>query len=215
MNFYDHDHVEKLRPKGPRPGFPDEDEGLAAMMNLYLQDRSLSLDIARVNGWYPTMDLDIHPRIVIPCSNSANIPYYQARSMNNGLPRYKSLAATREDSITVVWPRTNVLGEYLTPRGSVVVEGPMDALAAAGWRYVGIALMGNDPPEEVFDYLLTVVRPLGRVIVIPDTDHLEMGANVVTALSLRGITETTMTIPVAKDFAEMRLVERGRLLEAC
>lgn len=213
--FYDHDSLEKLRPKGPRPGFPKEDEGLAAMMNIYLKDRNLNIGIARSNGWYPTMELDIHPRIVIPCSNSANVSYFQARSMNDGLPRYKSLSATREDSLAVVWSGERGSAYFgLDIKGSVIVEGPMDALAAAYWGYTGIALMGNDPPEEVFDYLSTVVRPLGRVIVIPDKDHLEMGSTVVVELGLRGVVETTMVLPTAKDFAEMRIVERGRLLEA-
>ena len=213
MSFYEHDHLEKSLPKGPRPGFPKQDEGLLAMMRIYLEDRHLHPNIARLNGWYPTIELDIHPRIVIPCSNSFNIPYFQARSMNDGLPRYRSPAATREGSLAVVWPRLGVLQGYVNLKGSVVVEGPMDALAAAYWGYIGIGLMGNDPPEEVFDYLAHIVPPFGKVIVIPDLDHLEMGATVIGALAMRNIKKITMAIPTAKDFADMSIASRGYLLE--
>jgi hypothetical protein len=203
---YEHEKKERTY-HGPRPLFPAEDQSVAYRMENYLLDRDLSYRIAVLNGWYPTSALDGNPRMVIPCSNSAHIPYWQARILSaspGALKRYVSPAASREDSVAVVWPRG-------VCDGSAIVEGPCDALAAAGCGYVGVALMGNTPPEEVLDFVAALLECFGPYVAIPDLDHPEMGAIVVTQLARRGLRGITMTLPAKKDLAEMNRTERRKL----
>src|SRR5574338_1697990 len=92
----------------------------------YLESRDLSFDLAEANGWYPTWHRG--PRIVIPCINSANFNYWQARAMYEHPIRYDSPAIPRKDSIVFLWPKEN---HRLGGSTAVITEGPMDALAAA------------------------------------------------------------------------------------
>ena len=65
-----------------------------------------------------------------------------------GMPRRweSPHGVSRGDAIGVIWPRTTV--DQSGRPHAVVVEGPMDALAAAGCGYIGIALLSATPSEE-------------------------------------------------------------------
>lgn len=211
--IYLHERQEKTKKwTGPRPGFPQPDWSMRKMMIEYLVARQLSYILAKDNGWFPAYYKNA-PRIVIPCSNSAGIAYFQARDMTGKAKlRYASPPASRQDSIVVVWPGC-ALGS--TIKGTVIVEGPCDALAAAEFGYLSIALMGNDPPEEVIQHIVATVKgKFEPVIVIPDLDHLEMGAAVVGALTMEGVKCEARLFGTqgGKDLADMTPRQRQEVL---
>lgn len=207
--FYDHERKERTEKySGPRPTFPPVCEKYFKKMQTYLESRRLDYNLARVNGWYPcTWDFGHEIRIVIPCTNSRQLPYWQARAIDNSEPRYRSPAATREDSIVLVWPR-----EYAN--GSVIVEGPMDALAAAAMGYVGIGLMGNEPSDTVLNFVANTIKvgDFTPVYIVPDLDHLEMGTSLLQRFILNYEIGVSVKLPGQKDLADMNLKEREKLL---
>ena len=207
---YWHEKEHKFTPEKDRPPMPREDEYLLPEMKRYLQSRKLSFKLARENGWYPTSKVDGHDRIVIPCTNSLGIPYWQARAIDSWTHvRYQSPRATRQDSIVLVWPFLEDRDQW---KGSIITEGPADALAAAMLGRLGIGLMGNEPPEEVIEFIVnTIKHTYEPALVIPDRDHIEMGAYLTGSLSSRGVI-SHMRIPYAKDLAGMRIWERHFLI---
>lgn len=202
---YEHERKEKKAVyHGPRPLFPRENETAAVEFNEYLHNRDLNAEIARENGWYPAL-YEGAMRVVIPCTNSAAIPYFQARDMSGKATlRYASPPATRDDSIVLVWPPCS-------PKGTVILEGPMDALAAAGAGYLGIGLMGNKPPREVLEQVAWYAGRFPPVLVVPDADMLGMASEVVGWLSQYGL-QATMRVPLVKDLASMTRIERRMFL---
>ncbi|MGL5935298.1 MAG: hypothetical protein ACRCZI_06705 [Cetobacterium sp.] len=98
------------------------------------------------------------------------------------------------------------------PNGSIVVEGPMDALAAAGMGYVGIGLMGNTPNSAVLDHIEELVKIYGDCYVVPDRDAFQQGAEVTAKLWARGVRCTLKVIRGAKDLAELSQEQRLRLI---
>ena len=205
--FYEHEKKERTEAyHGPRPSFPERDPRFYGEMKIYLEERNLNFNIAIQNGWYPTIAIDRFSRIVIPCSNPSGVVYYQARAMADGVKlRYRSPAATRADSIVYVVP-------FLRAKGAVIVEGPMDALAAAGSGWFGIGLMGNMPGPGVISYVASLVKHLGRVLVVPDSDCIEMGSYIIGALAMHYVSSAFITIPEGKDLAELSLKKRRELL---
>lgn len=178
---------------------PRLESSLQRHMEEYLVSRGLSFRIAKDNGWYPCIDREAIPRIVIPASSITNSwAYYQARSMGDGkgIKRYVSPAAPRGDALAVVFPEECALG-------SIIVEGPMDALAAAGMGYVGVALMGNKPGEAVLCHIEAIVKVYGDCYVIPDRDAFQEGAEITAKLWTRGVRCTLKSIQGAKDLAEL------------
>ena len=174
----------------------------------YLKDRGLNPVLARENGWYPTSLRG--PRVVIPATASAGHVYWQARLMEPGNPRYLSPTYARRDALVWCWPPPT------DPRSGrvVVVEGPMDALAAADAGHCGVALMGADPPYAAITYLAVLCHQRGIVqaSVVPDGD--EGGpvlAKVAMALAALGIVAWVL-LPSAKDLASMPLYERVQFL---
>ncbi len=204
---YQHERKERdTKYIGPRPSFPKLKREAWPMMRQYLRARDLSASLAKDNGWYPTYYIDSN-RIVIPCTNSDGIPYFQARDMRGKSKiRYASPAASRDDSIVIVWPED-------FKHGGIIVEGPMDALAAAEFGFVGVALMGNVPTPEVVNHLVTMTRAFTPIYIIPDVDTPALGPTVLSALAQRGIaTCITMLPPDEKDLAELPYNERKRFL---
>ena len=206
--IYQHEWKEPKHYDGPRPKMPNENESLRPKMSRYLERRELSYALANNNFWYPSRSVDGYDRIVIPCSNSLGITYYQARAMDHWVTvRYNSPLATREDSIVILWPDGNTKA-----KGTVICEGPMDALAACGLNYVGIGLMGNQPSEIVVAHIVRLVIGFFEpVIVVPDLDHVEMGVYIVGSLAGYGIAAKIL-LPKAKDLCEMTFQERKVLL---
>lgn len=209
--MYTHEYQERREPRAPsRPvAMPEEYRELWPCMWKYLEDRALDGNIADANGWYPTMDYQMCARVVIPASSLVNSwPYYQARLIVEAHPnvkRYVSPAAPRGDALAVVFPSFCVLG-------SIIVEGPMDALAAAGMGYVGIGLMGNTPNEAVLDHIKEIVGVYGDCFVIPDRDAFTEGAELTAKLWTRGVKCTLKSITGGKDLAELSPSRRKRIL---
>ena len=202
--IYKHEQREKSGYSGPRPGFPRPRFELLSQMREYLAGRELDSELAEANDWYPARYQNAN-RVVIPCSNSQGVPYFQARDMDGKAElRYTSPPASRDDSLALVWPQVKV-------KGTVVVEGPMDALAAAVFGWLGIGVMGNQPSEAIINHLATICRTFQPVYVIPDLDALFLGPAVFCPLVQRGISGAIL-IPQRKDLCEMPLAERKKFL---
>lgn len=208
-NWYRHerDEVRLDRYEQPRPNMPMPSNHWTGMRE-YLLGRNLSFPTAKKNGWYPSDQIDGFNRIVIPCSNTDNVPYYQARAIDEwAMPRYHSPKATRKDSVVIVFPNSEI--ERV---GSVVVEGPMDALAAAPYGFVAFGLMGNSPPDNVIELIVRHIKGCYEpTLIIPDLDHLEMGSYMAGTLGTHGI-PTRVVLPQKKDLCEMKLSARKELL---
>lgn len=190
-----------------RPSFPLVREDLWDRFDAYLLWRHLNPDLARDNGWYPAKYKRV-PRVIIPCSNAAGIPYWQGRDMTDTDElRYASPFVARDDSLVIVWPEGK-----RTSKGGIIIEGPTDALCAADHGFVGVALMGNNPTTAVFDHLHTFARAFQPIFVVPDADALEFCANVISALAQRGLGAKVLA-PLKKDLAEMNVRERRRFLD--
>lgn len=208
---YAHEFEEYRRPAKPSKPvvLPTEDDSLWGMMENYLEGRKLSLDVAESNGWYPARDREGTPRIVMPASSLDNTwPYYQARAMDNHPKRYDSPPAPRGDALIVVQPRYRSLTRYAV----AIVEGPMDALAAAEWGAVGIALMGCTPSLHALRYLTHLLRAIkGKAVLIPDKDAIAEGAAVVGHIWKEGL-QCTLKPAGAKDLAAMTQKQREQFL---
>jgi len=102
-------------------------------------------------------------RIVIPCTSATpENKYWQARAMEEGVLRYESPHnVSRGDAICLVWAG-------VPKGGTALVEGPMDALAAAECGLLGIAMMGNSPPEAAVEYAKKFLVP--PVLIVGDDD---------------------------------------------
>jgi hypothetical protein len=119
--------------------------------------------------------------------------------------RYVSPAAPRGDALALVFPEKCTLG-------SIIVEGPMDALAAAGMGYVGVGLMGNTPNDPVLNHIEQVVKVYGNCYVIPDRDAFQQGAEITAKLWARGVRCILKNITGAKDLAELSPERRANLI---
>jgi DNA primase len=206
---YEHEAKAKREHHGPRPKMPPIMPELAADMHNYLEERLLDSQLAEENRWYVSYDDVLEPRIIIPCSNSAGIPYWQGRAMRDDvLKRYDSSVATRDDSVALVWPKAGQKAKT-----AVVVEGPMDALAAAGAGALGIAVMGNAPTSEVFSYIENILRStyVEIVVVVPDLDTPILASRVAARLGGSGFA-VRIVMPTAKDLAAMMPEERKLLI---
>lgn len=149
--------------------YPPYAADLRQEMSRYLARRDLSSVLAEANGWYPSREAgDQYARVVMPAfsENPKNL-YWQARAMGDVKLRYQSPhGVTRGDAIIVVKP------SYPPAKGTVIVEGPMDALAAAGAGFVGVAMMGLLPPALAIQTALRVAGNT-RVLVVSDEGALE------------------------------------------
>lgn len=173
----------------------------------YLIDRQCSPELAKYHGWYPSRCAgDEYLRIVIPAPWSDGTPYWQARSIPDGVsPRYRSPNASRGDGLVIVYPTP-----LSSPPTYVIVEGPIDALALAGCGIVGIGLMGNTPPAVVWHRVASLVSG-SRVLVYPDSDAVAEAAGWLTQLRTRGII-AEYCVPVSKDFADLSFNRRKEVI---
>jgi len=203
--IYEHEKREKKAVYvGPRPGYPELDPRGWNVFDTYLLDRHLDPILARANNWYPALYSDA-PRVVIPCSNKAGVPYFQARDVTGRAKlRYASPPASRDDSIVLVWPMESA-------KGTVILEGPMCALAAAMLGYVGIAVMGNQPSRDVLLHLTSHARAFQPVQIVPDADMITLGIEVLSWLSQEGVS-SMVRVPPKKDLADMTPKERKLFL---
>ena len=94
----------------------------------------------------------------------------------------------------------------------ILVEGPMDALAAAGLGYLAIATMGALFSAFAEQYLLDKFYAEIPVVVVPDMDCPEFGTEAVSTFSQHG-RKAEIRLPVGgKDLAKMTVKRRMALL---
>jgi hypothetical protein len=175
---------------------------LDQMMARYLYQRRLDYQLAVTNFWYGSYKAgDDSPRIVIPATSKipGNV-FWQARAMDDNPKRWQSPHAPRGDAVIVVWPTDR-------PTLSAVVEGPMDALAAAGAGVLGVALMGATPSQEALVLTATMIH--GTICtVVADQDALQAAARWTAFLANVGV-RVRMTYSAAyKDLADTPPAER-------
>lgn len=209
LEHYKINEVKSDLSEKPEP-YPKETSRLIPAMKAYLHGRRLSYATAKINMWYPTENVkerDPVPRIIIPAVNKYHRPYWQGRAMLKHDLRYRSAEGGRFGSIVVVWPANG------TKRELVLVEGPMDALAAASLGYLSIATMGASFTRYAVKFIKRVLPPDIAVIVVPDVDAPEFGVENVAALSAAG-RRTVLRMPVGvNDLSKMSLDAREELLE--
>ncbi len=207
MNYaHEGARVERVKAPSQPVVLPQEDARLSGEMRQYLNSRALPNHLALYNGWYPA-HYQQAPRIVIPATSLANTwPYFQARAMDNHPMRYASPKAPRGDALVVCYPPG-------TATHCVIVEGPMDALAAAGTGAVGVALMGNQPGPLVLAHIHSYVRCYSRVSIIPDVDAYVEAMSVAHRLWALGCGCQILPMTRYKDLAEMPPSERVDFLK--
>ncbi len=147
------------------------------MMREYLEGRELDYDLAVKNGWYPSDTAgDGEVRIVMPATRGDGGVFWQARAvLPNIAKRYQSPSASREDALILVSPSTPI-------KHAAIVEGPMDALAAAAVGLLGIALMGNTPNQVVLEHVAQHLRPCTLVYAVSDANAITSAVHLVTWL---------------------------------
>lgn len=186
------------------------DENSEFDMMAYLDARHLDAHLAQENGWYLSNDAqDSYRRIVIPAiTHKAGHVYWQARDITGkAFVRYQSPKGPRYEALIRVYP-------FDKPDGIVVVEGPMDALAAAGAGYIGIALMGMTPSNATLYHLFLLLEdvPVLNTLVVLDRDSAENGIRICLAISAQGYSCRMATLP-EKDLAKCLPEVRRRFLK--
>lgn len=184
---------------------PSPDASLWYDFDKYLRGRGLSSMLAYTNGWYPSRNAgDREPRVVIPATSAdpRNL-FWQARSMNGTEPRYQSPYAMRGDALVIVWPKR----PSTTSSAYCIVEGPCDALAAAETGFVGVALLGGHPSDEVLAHAGRLTHRSPRLLV-SDNDSPALMATITAFFP-----GAKLLLPSPwKDLASVPLVERRKLL---
>jgi hypothetical protein len=187
------------------------------VMKLYLADRGLDSVLAERNGWYPSEAAnpdyasDGIARLVIPAlSHVEGNVFWQARDMTELDPkRYTSPGAPRRDAVIVVWP---AVSSSRAATRSAVLEGPMDALAAAMEGYLGVALMGMMPSVEVLSLTMELIHGTMCTIVADSDGILEMTKNVLLPLVAARCNVRLVEPSPYKDLAEATPGQRRRIL---
>lgn len=179
----------------------------------YLKERSLDSDLAKANGWFFSCNAgDEFPRIVIPAmTHKAGHVYWQARDVSGkAFIRYQSPKGPRHEALVKVMPYEM----YQCP-GIVVVEGPMDALAAAGAGYVGYALMGVQPSKATLMHLALLIEDTKDLdtLVLLDRDSGPHAMKVALFLASQGYHAVTGNLPgPEKDLAACPTSKREKFL---
>ncbi len=178
----------------------------------YLRSRQLSVTLAKANGWFPSWEAgDGYPRCVIPAvTHKAGHVYWQARDMTGKAKRrYQSPEGPRHEALIVVNPPGRVNGM----NGQVVVEGPMDALAAAGAGYTGFALMGMMPSLATLMHLGLLLDDEQDVLVLLDRDSTNENVRITTTLASNEFNVRAAIMPSqCKDLASLEPKQRSQLL---
>ncbi len=208
-NWYSHEAQERReaqdRPQRPPAVLPACAPGLWVKMQYYLEGRGLNFRLAERNGWYPSNSAgDEESRIVMPGTRGDEGVFWQARTMlPNAAKRYQSPRADRADALILVKP------DGKSPTRAALVEGPMDALAAAEIGLLGIAIMGNTPNMVVLDHIARLIQTCAVAYVIPDSDALFSAARLTTWIRTHTKTASQLWYPYPyKDLAAVPLEKR-------
>lgn len=179
--LYTHEAQERKSNTHPMcTAFPPCFASLSKDMVAYLEARDLSWQLADANGWYLSRSAgDTYPRIVIPAvTHKAEHVYWQARDVTGkAFIRYQSPKGPRHEALVKVIP-------YDEPKGIVVVEGPMDALAAADEGCIGYALMGMKPSKATLVHLALLIEDNAGLDVLVILDRGEMANSLAVSLFL-------------------------------
>ena len=211
--FYQHEAEERKPNKHAMcTEFPSAYAGTEGYMWEYFWERKLENNVAVANGWYESCCAgDTERRIVIPAmTHKPGHVYWQARAVSpKAYLRYTSPKGPRHEAIVVVHPN-DVCGR---PFGNVIVEGPMDALAAAGEGYSGYALMGMQPSKATLYHLALLLRDRQPTLVLLDRDSGAYGIPIVAFLASNSYNVRLATMPgPEKDLAECAPELRSKLL---
>ena len=201
-------------PSEPPEPYPEESRRLLPAMRAYLHGRRLSYTTAQGNYWYATTEIkeaDPTPRIVIPCINPFGRPYWQGRAMLSSHElRYRSAKGGRFQSIVIAWPSFTHSDWMEGPM--VLTEGPMDALAAASFGYLGISTMGALFSEYALRWVTEHVASNIPMIVIPDVDCTDFGTTVIKVMAAAGRKCVMRVSEEGDDLAAASNKERRHLL---
>jgi hypothetical protein len=186
------------------------------MVEEYLLDRNLNPKIAEANGWYPSQHAgDSHLRIVIPAvSAKPGHVYWQARAIipaDNQI-RYQSPRGPRHGAIVRVEadPFESDCSEFC-----VVVEGPMDALAAADCGYDSFALMGINPGIEAMQHLVKLLKGRPTLIALDaEPEATSQSIYLASWLCTQGILAKFSTFREANDLAAGTKKQRQAFIES-
>lgn len=195
--------------------YPTCSQRLWPRFDKYLQARGLDHELARKNFWFPSRTVDGYDRIVVPgTSDQPGNLYWQARLIGQADPHVRRWESphgiARGRSVCVVWPRRNVNEPMVA---SVVVEGPMDALAAAGEGYLAVALMGVTPALEVLDLTAKLLYGTLPVLVADMGAEAAMADNALYLCHPDRLGPLKILVPYPhKDLAAMPKGERGEFL---
>ncbi len=185
-------------------------------MRYYLATRRLSAEVAEANVWYPTRKAnDDFLRICIPCVTPVEgHVYWQARAVSpKAFIRYQSPKASRLDAVVRVQP-LNEHGDRYDAATCVVVEGPMDALAAAACGYDSFALMGITPPQSTVEYLSSLINRRRTIVLLDnECEAAAKGVDIALYLASKGIL-VRQASPPRKDLAELTPERRLTLLRS-
>ena len=181
----------------------------------YLRERNLDYELARENCWFPSRTVDGYDRLVVPgTSDQEGNLYWQARLIQGHVAgpqaqprRWESPhGIARGNSVCLVWPRTLAAG-----RAAAIVEGPMDALAAAGEGVLGVGLMGVHPADEVLELTKRLLR--GTVpIMVMDLNAEKEWMVVQARLRELGCPGHLVSPYPGKDLAQLTRPERRKVL---
>lgn len=188
--------------------YPPADTNSEAM-RAYLDKRDLSFDLAVMNGWYESSCAgDDYPRVVIPAvTHVPGHAYWQARdTTGKAYLRYQTPKGPRYEALIQVLP-------LLDLKGTVIVEGPMDALAAAGAGYAGIALMGMTPGYSTIVQLTKLLDRHKPVFVLLDRDSNDNAHKLAIKLAGLGVNSKVIFLPgPEKDLAQCTKLKRRKFL---
>ena len=183
----------------------------------YLNSRRLSVEIAAANGWYSVEASDGVERICIPCLGE-EWAYWQSRAVEPSQgKRYMCPSWKRGGAYCRVYP-TPIVG--IPPKiypTVAVVEGPLDALAAAGETVVGIAMLGLHPPPDALANIVqeTSLYPTRLLILDNDPEARKRGPDLVTLWGERHVSVELRFPPSPwKDLADCPPPIRSILLRA-
>lgn len=215
--YYDHESPRYERKQNAKPmctSLPRESlvQSDVELCEEYLKFRGIPQDLAKLNGWYPSAEAgDNYTRIVIPAiTHKAGHVYWQARDVTGkAFLRYQSPSGPRHEALVRTMPSSGTL------KGTVIVEGPFDALAASSAGYIGIALMGIRPSKATLFHLgLLLVDYDTPVLVLLDRDAQAEALLVSVFLASQGIHATSFTLPgPEKDLAQCQPARRKHLLK--
>lgn len=195
---------------------PMLDENLWPAFDRYLLSRDLDVELATQNQWFPS-GYDGIPRVIIPANKTGGV-FWQARLMTDdeieGKKRWDSAAAPREDAIIVVIPRHTLRLEG-NPLRTVVVEGPMDALAIAEFGLLGIAMCGNRPTDATIHHILQTQAELesGKIWLFPDSDSYATCQDTQNKFTRFNASSFMVDLFPFKDFAEMPKLLRNDFIK--